>query len=48
MGATYSHLSQLNRRFIKAICQYLDIRTRITNSWDYHRLEGKTERLASL
>lgn len=41
-------LSQLNRRFIEAICGYLGIRTRITNSWDYTLADGKTERLASL
>jgi len=41
-------LSQLNRRFIEAICGYLGIRTRITNSWDYELAEGKTERLANL
>jgi hypothetical protein len=48
LDAPYGHLSQLNRRFIEAICRYLDVETRITNSWDYRLLEGKTERLASL
>lgn len=41
-------LSQLNRRFIEAICTYLSIPTVISNSWDYELTEGKTERLASL
>lgn len=42
------HLSQLNRCFIEAICSYLGIKTTISNSWDYHLSEGKTERVADL
>ena len=45
---TYTHISQLNRRFIEAICHYLGINTIISNSWDYTLIEGKTERLADL
>jgi len=45
---SYSHISQLNRRFIEAICAYLGIKTVISNSWDYTLLDGKTERLADL
>lgn len=41
-------LSQLNRLFIEAICGYLGIGTRITNSWDYVLADGKSERLADL
>jgi hypothetical protein len=41
-------LSGLNRSFLEAICGYLGIRTRITNSWDYELSEGKSERLADL
>lgn len=41
-------LSALNRRFIEAVCDYLGIATRISNSWDYTLVEGKTERLANL
>lgn len=44
----FTHISQLNRRFIEAICNYLEIKTIIKNSWDYTLLEGKTERLADL
>ncbi|OQW92257.1 MAG: hypothetical protein BWK78_02275 [Thiotrichaceae bacterium IS1] len=44
----YSHLSPLNRDFIEAVCVYLGIRTKISNSWDYRLLEGKTERLVDL
>lgn len=41
-------LSGLNRCFLEAVCGYLGIRTRITNSWDYELSEGKSERLADL
>lgn len=45
---SYRYISQLNRRFIETICNYLGITTVITNSWDYSLLDGKTERLADL
>lgn len=45
---SYTHISQLNRRFIEAICHFLEIKTVISNSWDYTLLDGKTERLADL
>jgi hypothetical protein len=45
---SYTHISQLNRRFIEAICHYLGIKTIISNSWDYTLLDGKTECLADL
>lgn len=48
LGESYRLLSQLNRRFIEVICQYLGITTTITNSWDYELVDGKTERLANL
>lgn len=44
----YTHLSVLNRALIEAICSYLGITTKISNSWDYPLIEGKTERLAEL
>lgn len=44
----FTHLSQLNRRLIEAVCGYLGITTKLSNSWDYELLEGKTERLAGL
>lgn len=47
-GETYSHLSELNRRFLEAICGYLGIETRLSSSSDYTLVEGKTERLADL
>lgn len=41
-------LSSFNRTTIEAICEHLDIDTRISNSWDYRLAEGKTERLVDL
>lgn len=46
--AGYTHLAPLNRRFIEAICNYLGIKTKISNSWDYALQDGKTERLVGL
>lgn len=43
-----TRLSQLNRCFIEAICDYLGIKTTISNSWDYPLSEGKSERLSDL
>ena len=48
MKQTYTHLSMLNRRLTEAVCGYLGITTAIKNSWDYHLVEGKTERLVDL
>jgi hypothetical protein len=45
---SYTHLSQLNSRFIRVVCNYLGIKTVISNSWDYILLNGKTEKLANL
>ncbi|MEY2633786.1 MAG: hypothetical protein RIR00_2440 [Pseudomonadota bacterium] len=47
-GETFTHISQLNRRLIEAVCSYLGIETRISSSWDYQLGEGKSERLADL
>lgn len=44
----YTHISQLNRKLIETICDYLKIETKITNSWDYELIDGRTERLAYL
>lgn len=44
----YTHLSVLNRALIEAVCTYLCITTKISNSWDYPLIEGKSERLADL
>jgi len=44
----YTHLSELNRTLIEAVCTILGISTKITNSWDYSLIDGKSERLADL
>ncbi len=44
----YTHISQLNRRFIEVICAYLGIKTSITNSSEYIQLNDRNERLADL
>lgn len=43
-----THLYTLNRTLIEVVCGYLGITTKISNSWDYVLIEGKTERLADL
>lgn len=48
LSEIFSHISMLNRRLIEAICKYLGIETRITNSADYRLVDGKSERLAAL
>lgn len=44
----HTNLSQLNRQFIDAICNYLDIRTKISYSWEYSLTPGKSQRLVDL
>jgi hypothetical protein len=44
----YSSLSIMNRIFIEAICSYLSINTKISNSSDYELVEGRTERLIEI
>lgn len=44
----FKHLSELNRCFIEEINKYLGIKTKISNSWDYTLIEGKTERLFNI
>jgi len=44
----YTHLSTLNRALIEAVCCHLGITTKISSSWDYTLVDGKTERLADL
>ncbi len=41
-------LSALNRMLIEWCCGQLGINTKITNSWDYRLIEGKSERLIDL
>lgn len=44
----YYLLSELNSAFIKAICDYLGIKTRISRSSEYELWDGQTERLLGL
>jgi hypothetical protein len=44
----HTHLSMLNRQLIEALCSYLGITTKISHSWDYTLIDGKSERLADL
>jgi hypothetical protein len=39
---THTGLSQMNRKFMEAICGYIGIDTRITNCWDYMSAGDKT------
>ena len=48
LGEPLGSLSQVNRCFIDAICNFLSISTIISYSWDYKLTEGKTERLVDL
>ncbi len=48
LNNVYATLSEVNRCFIEEICAYLKISTKISNSWDYNLIDGKTERLADL
>lgn len=41
-------LTEFNRALIQLVCDYLNIKTKISYSWDYSLGEGKTERLVSL
>lgn len=48
LSETYTHLSQLNTCLIKSICQYLGIKTIISDSSNFTLINGKTERLVDL
>jgi len=48
LAGHHHFLSPLNRELLESICRYLGIATRITNSWDYNLVDGKSERLADL
>jgi hypothetical protein len=48
LGANERFLSQINYRFLTAICEILGIGTTLSWSMDYRLVEGKTERLVDL
>jgi hypothetical protein len=43
-----TYLSEINALFLRAICNILNITTKITKSSDYDLIQGKSERLAYL
>ncbi|MBK8870696.1 MAG: WbqC family protein [Elusimicrobia bacterium] len=48
LNEEYTHLSQLNHRFMSAISSFLGITTPIRHSRDYPLSEGRSKRLAEL
>ncbi len=48
LGANDILLSNINYRFLAAICNILEIETKMTCSMDYDLIESKTERLVDL
>jgi len=48
LDATHTNLSELNRCLIEAVNTQLGITTKLSWSWDYELIEGKTERLVNL
>jgi WbqC-like protein len=48
LGTTERYLSEINYRFLTVISRMLGIKTKVSWSMDYHRAEGKTERLVDL
>lgn len=44
----HNNLSDLNRELIEAICRYIGVNTKISNSWDYEMGDGKLGRLINL
>ena len=48
MQRQHTHLSALNRELIETVCAYLEITTKISNSWDYQLIEEKSARVAYL
>lgn len=48
LDVSYKNLSELNRKLIASVCNYLEIQTKVSNSWDYQLIQGKTERLVDL
>ncbi len=44
----HSNLSEMNIDFLRTICNYLNIKTQITYSWNYQLADEKTERLLGI
>lgn len=47
-ASKFNNLSAINLVFIKGICEFLNIQTKISLSTDYNLVAGKTERLIDL
>ena len=45
---SYTHISQLNGAFIFAVCKYLDVSTKISDSSQYSATGSASEKLASI
>lgn len=48
LNKEYKLLSEVNITFIKKICEYLDINTKITDSSNYISVKGQTENLINI
>lgn len=48
LGEAPTMLSAMNRSFIEKVCAHLGVRTRLSWSWDYELVDGRSERLLSL
>lgn len=48
LNTTDTHISIINYKLIKIVCEVLGIRTKISWSSDYNLIEGKVERLVDL
>jgi hypothetical protein len=48
VGSSERYLSEINFRFLRALCSLLGINTKLSWSMDYRLVEGKTERLIDL
>jgi len=48
LGSSEKFLSQVNHKFIVAICEILGINTKLSWSMDYNLVTGKTERIVDL
>lgn len=48
LNKAISNLSAFNRTLIELVCQYLGIKTKISNSWDYELQGERVERLVNL
>jgi hypothetical protein len=47
-GAEDPHLSRVNERFLRGICEMLGIRTKLSWSWDYELVEGRTRKIVEI